>query len=66
MICLTVKIRFGDHETASRGMWDTQGIPSYMRASKRFNISKHIIERDVKNDDSIVKITHIHAHQKII
>jgi len=52
--------------TASRGMWDTQGIPSYMRASKRFNISKHIIERNVKNDDSIVKITHIHAHQKII
>jgi len=36
------------------------------------SISKHIIKRNVKNDDSIVKITHtytythIHRHQKII
>ena len=66
MICLTVKIRFSNHETARHGSrnmrYSRYMIPSYMRVSKRFNISKHIIERNVKNDDSIVKITHIHIH----
>jgi len=33
-----------------------------MRASKQFNISKHIIERNIKNDDSIVKIIHTHTY----
>ena len=33
-----------------------------MRASKQFNISKHIIEWNIKNDDSIVKIIHTHTY----
>jgi len=34
-----------------------------MRAPKQFNILKHIIERYVKNDDSIiVEISHTHIH----
>jgi len=33
-----------------------------MRALKQFNNSKHTIEWNVKNDDSIVKITHTHTY----
>jgi len=53
-----------DYETTRLKVviWDTQGILSYMRAAKRFNISKHVIERNIKNDDSIVKIIHTHIH----
>jgi len=45
-----------------------QDMEANIRASKQYNISKHI-EQNIKNDDSIVKITHTHityTHRKII
>jgi len=68
MICLTVKIRFGNHETVRHGSRKILRI-FLIWEHKQFNISKHIIEQNIKNDDSIVKITHIHipthTHKKL-
>jgi len=37
-----------------------------MRAFKQFNISKQTIERNIKNDDSIIKITYTHISKNYI
>ena len=64
MICLTIKIRFGDHEIAKHGSRNMRYLfLANMRASKQFKYySKYTIERNIKNDDFIVKITHTHTH----
>jgi len=61
MIYLTVKIRFGDHEIARHG--NNRNIRYLELIWEHLNNSipqSILLNENIKNDDSIIKITHTH------